>query len=70
MYHPLNTVADDNKNHRIGFGEHVSNYWSCENQSSWLYFRIFFTVAPRSLVGPRFPYTAMEIEDGNSTGVA
>ena len=24
MYHPLNAVADDNKNHQIGLGEHVS----------------------------------------------
>ena len=43
--------------------EHVSNYWWCENMSSWLYSRNFFTVAPHSLVGPHFPYIIMAIEE-------
>ena len=47
--------------------EHVSNHWWCEHMSSWLHSRNFFTVAPRSLVGPHFPYIMMSIEGGNST---
>ena len=35
--------------------------------SSWLYSRNLFTLAPRSLVGPHFPYIIMAIEGGNST---
>ena len=26
-----NHTTDDNKNHQNGLGEHVSNYWWCEN---------------------------------------
>ena len=59
--------TDDNKNHQNGFGKHASNFWWCENKSSWLYSRIFLTVAPRSLVGPHFLYIMMAIEGGNST---
>ena len=47
--------------------EHVSNYWWSENMSYWLYSRNLFTVAPRSLVGPHFPYIIMALEGGNST---
>ena len=30
-YLQSNYSTNDNKNHQNGFGEHVSNYWRCEN---------------------------------------
>ena len=67
FYLQSNNSTDDNKNHQNGYGEHVSKYWWCENYSSLLYSRNFFTVAPRSLVGPHFPYIIMALEGGNFT---